>query len=97
MVKKSQLAIDTRSWRDPAVKPFVRIKNVTKKFGDIHAMADVLLDIYKSELFCLLSGSGSGKSTLLRMLGGEQPAPACRPGLGQASQAAARRALGPAQ
>src|SRR5690606_30007209 len=35
---------------------------------------DVSLDIYKSELFCLLGGSGSGKSTLLRMLAGfEQP------------------------
>ena len=74
MVKKPQLAIDTRPWRDPAAKPFVRIKNVTKKFGDIFAVSDVSLDIYKSELFCLLGGSGSGKSTLLRMLAGfEEP------------------------
>ncbi|MET3927939.1 polyamine ABC transporter ATP-binding protein [Devosia sp. 2618] len=74
MAKKPQLAIDTRPWRDPAAKPFVRIKNVTKKFGDVFAVSDVSLDIYKSELFCLLGGSGSGKSTLLRMLAGfEQP------------------------
>jgi putrescine transport system ATP-binding protein len=74
MAKKPQLAIDTRPWRDPAAKPFVRIKNVTKKFGDVAAVHDVSLDIYKSELFCLLGGSGSGKSTLLRMLAGfEQP------------------------
>jgi putrescine transport system ATP-binding protein len=73
--KPQQLAIDTRPWRDPANnKPFVRIKNVTKKFGDVLAVHDVSLDIYRSELFCLLGGSGSGKSTLLRMLAGfEQP------------------------
>lgn len=74
MAKKPQLAIDTRPWRDPSAKPFVRIRNVSKKFGDVSAVHDVSLDIYKSELFCLLGGSGSGKSTLLRMLAGfEQP------------------------
>ncbi len=74
MAKKPQLAIDTRPWRDPAAKPFVRIRNVTKRFGDVSAVSDVSLDIYRSELFCLLGGSGSGKSTLLRMLAGfEQP------------------------
>jgi putrescine transport system ATP-binding protein len=70
MAKKPQLAFETRPWRDPSAKPFVRIRNVTKKFGDVLAVSDVSLDIFKSELFCLLGGSGSGKSTLLRMLAG---------------------------
>jgi putrescine transport system ATP-binding protein len=74
MAKKPQLAVDTRPWRDPNANPFVRIRNVTKKFGDVFAVNDVSLDIYRSELFCLLGGSGSGKSTLLRMLAGfEKP------------------------
>jgi len=70
MAKKPTLAADTRPWRDPAAKPFVRINSVTKKFGDIAAVDKLSLDIYKGELFCLLGGSGSGKSTLLRMLAG---------------------------
>src|SRR6476661_244174 len=74
MAKKPQLAFDTRPWRDPGAKPFVRIRDVTKKFGDVAAVNKVSLDIFKGELFCLLGGSGSGKSTLLRMLAGfEEP------------------------
>ncbi|MEM7224572.1 MAG: ABC transporter ATP-binding protein [Pseudomonadota bacterium] len=61
-------------WNDPHAEPYIRIENVTKKFGDFTAVNDVSLDVYKSELFCLLGGSGCGKSTLLRMLAGfEKP------------------------
>lgn len=58
------------SWKQDGAEPFVKIENITKKFGEFTAVDNVSLDIYKSELFCLLGGSGSGKSTLLRMLAG---------------------------
>jgi putrescine transport system ATP-binding protein len=61
-------------WNDPNAEPYIRIENVTKKFGDFVAVDDVSLNIYRGEIFCLLGGSGSGKTTLLRMMAGfERP------------------------
>ena len=61
-------------WLDPTAEPYIRIEQVTKCFGEFVAVNDVSLNIYRSELFCLLGGSGCGKTTLLRMLAGfEEP------------------------
>ena len=65
-------------WKDPQAEPYVRIENVTKRFGDFTAVDAVSLSIYKAEVFCLLGGSGCGKSTLLRMLAGFEPLTAGR-------------------
>jgi putrescine transport system ATP-binding protein len=61
-------------WRDASQRPFVEIRGLTKHFGDVTAVDNAHLDIYRGELFSILGGSGSGKSTLLRMLAGfERP------------------------
>jgi len=49
---------------------FIRIRNVSKLFGDFVAVDSVDLDIRRGELFSILGGSGCGKTTLLRMLAG---------------------------
>src|SRR5574341_1061784 len=48
----------------------IAVRNLTKKFGQIAAVADVTLAIEEGELFTLLGPSGCGKTTLLRLIAG---------------------------
>ena len=51
-------------------KAYLQIQGLVKQFGDVYAVDDVDLAIFKGEIFALLGSSGGGKSTLLRMLAG---------------------------
>ena len=61
-------------WNDPAAKPFIEFRNVSKRFGDFVAVDDISLAIYEREFFALLGPSGCGKTTMMRMVAGfEEP------------------------
>ncbi len=61
-------------WNDPAAKPFIEFRNVSKRFGTFVAVDNQSLVIYEREFHALLGPSGCGKTTLLRMLAGfEEP------------------------
>ncbi|HEY7738037.1 MAG TPA: ABC transporter ATP-binding protein [Candidatus Limnocylindria bacterium] len=52
----------------------VRLDHVTKAFGEMVAVDDLSLEIWRGEFFSMLGPSGCGKTTTLRMIGGFEEA-----------------------
>lgn len=48
----------------------VQIRGATKRYGQVHALAGIDLDVAAGQFLVLLGPSGSGKSTLIRSLAG---------------------------
>jgi putative spermidine/putrescine transport system ATP-binding protein len=48
----------------------VRLRGVTKRFGDVAAVDGVDLEVATGEFFSMLGPSGSGKTTMLRLIAG---------------------------
>ena len=50
--------------------PAIRIDSVTKRYGDLEALAGVSLEVAQGEFFGLLGPNGAGKTTLISALAG---------------------------
>jgi D-methionine transport system ATP-binding protein len=54
--------------------PIVRLNRVSRRFGEVTALADVSLAVRQGEVLGIIGRSGAGKSTLIRCLNGlERP------------------------
>jgi len=51
-------------------KPFLRLEDVRKHFGGVHAVDGVTADIREGELVGLIGPNGSGKTTLFNVISG---------------------------
>lgn len=56
----------------------IKIKNLVKSYGDVHAVNDISLDIEDGSFVGLVGPNGSGKTTLLKLIFGY-----CRPTSGE--------------
>lgn len=54
----------------PQQTPLVQMSDIDKKFGGLHAVEGVSIDLYPGEVVGVLGHNGAGKSCLMRMLSG---------------------------
>ncbi len=50
--------------------PLVEMKNMHKRFGGVHAVSGVSVDLYPGEVVGLLGHNGAGKTVLMKILSG---------------------------
>ena len=47
----------------------LEVKNVSKIYGDLHALKEVNFQVRKGEWVAIMGSSGSGKSTIMNIIG----------------------------
>jgi branched-chain amino acid transport system ATP-binding protein len=63
----------TNAVTEPAV-PILRLRGVGRRFGGLHAVRDVDLDVAHGERRAILGPNGAGKTTLFNVISGDIPA-----------------------
>ena len=53
-----------------AADPVIRVRGLTKRYGDVQAVAGIDFDVARGEVFGLLGPNGAGKTTTVEILEG---------------------------
>jgi branched-chain amino acid transport system ATP-binding protein len=56
-----------------SAEPIVRLRGIGRRFGGVHAVRDVDLNVHPGERRALLGPNGAGKTTLFNVISGEFP------------------------
>jgi branched-chain amino acid transport system ATP-binding protein len=55
------------------VRPILRLRGIGRRFGGLHAVSDVSLDVVPGERRGILGPNGAGKTTLFNVIAGDMP------------------------
>jgi branched-chain amino acid transport system ATP-binding protein len=56
-----------------SAEPILRLRGIARRFGGVHAVQDVDLEVPARERRAILSPNGAGKTTLFNLISGEFP------------------------
>jgi len=57
----------------PSAEPVLRLRGVGRRFGGLHAVREVDLDVAAGERRAILGPNGAGKTTLFNVIAGDLP------------------------
>ncbi len=63
----------TEAERSADAEPTLRLRGVGRRFGGLHAVRDVTLDVADGERRAILGPNGAGKTTLFNVISGDMP------------------------
>ena len=63
----------TEAERSADAEPTLRLRGVGRRFGGLHAVRDVTLDVVDGERRAILGPNGAGKTTLFNVISGDMP------------------------